>query len=68
MQDPLVYLNGSMTPLSEARISPILDRGFIFGDGVYKVILIDARKLFCADPLSGAPVPPSGENQYSKSA
>lgn len=45
MQDPLVYLNGSMTPLSEARI-PVLDRGFIFGDGVYEVIPIYGRKLF----------------------
>ncbi|MGE5622123.1 MAG: D-amino acid aminotransferase, partial [Bacillota bacterium] len=33
MQDPLVYLNGAFTPLSEAKI-PVLDRGFIFGDGV----------------------------------
>lgn len=39
MQDPLVYWNGSMTSLSEARI-PVLDRGFIFGDGVYEVIPI----------------------------
>ncbi|MFC5473128.1 D-amino acid aminotransferase [Paraherbaspirillum soli] len=48
MQDPLVYLNGSMTPLSEARI-PVLDRGFIFGDGVYEVVPIYARKLFRAE-------------------
>lgn len=45
MQDPLVYLNGAMTPLSEARI-PVLDRGFIFGDGVYEVIPMYARRLF----------------------
>lgn len=45
MQDPLVYLNGAMTPLSEARI-PVLDRGFIFGDGVYEVIPIYARRPF----------------------
>jgi len=32
-----VYLNGSFLPLSEARISP-LDRGFLFGDGIYEVI------------------------------
>lgn len=43
--DPLVYLNGSMTPLSEAKIS-VLDRGFIFGDGIYEVIPIYARKPF----------------------
>ena len=34
---PIVYLNGAFMPLEEAKISP-LDRGFIFGDGVYEVI------------------------------
>ncbi|HJV53592.1 MAG TPA: D-amino acid aminotransferase [Noviherbaspirillum sp.] len=47
MQDPLVYLNGAFTPLSEAKI-PVLDRGFIFGDGVYEVIPMYARRLFRA--------------------
>ncbi len=47
MQDPLVYLNGAMTPLSEAKI-PVLDRGFIFGDGIYEVVPMYARKLFRA--------------------
>ncbi len=32
-----VYLNGSFMPASEARISP-MDRGFLFGDGIYEVI------------------------------
>jgi D-alanine transaminase len=45
MNDPLVYLNGEMTPLSEAKI-PVLDRGFIFGDGVYEVIPIYQRRMF----------------------
>jgi len=45
MSDPLVYLNGSLTPLSEAKI-PVLDRGFIFGDGIYEVIPVYARKMF----------------------
>lgn len=31
------YLNGAYMPLEEARISP-LDRGFLFGDGIYEVI------------------------------
>ena len=39
--DPLVYLSVSgeaqMVPLSEARV-PVLDRGFIFGDGIYEVV------------------------------
>ena len=34
---PTVYLNGNFMPIDEAKISP-LDRGFIFGDGVYEVI------------------------------
>lgn len=45
MDDPFVYLNGTMTPLSEARIS-VLDRGFIFGDGIYEVIPVYRRKPF----------------------
>jgi D-alanine transaminase len=39
MISPMVYLNGSFVPLEEARIS-VLDRGFLFGDGVYEVIPI----------------------------
>ena len=34
---PTVYLNGEYMPIEDAKISP-LDRGFIFGDGVYEVI------------------------------
>ncbi len=37
MQEQTVYLNGEFMPLSEARI-PVLDRGFIFGDGIYEVV------------------------------
>tara|TARA_Y100000385_G_scaffold145519_1_gene151123 strand:+ start:117 stop:974 length:858 start_codon:yes stop_codon:yes gene_type:complete len=33
----IAYLNGDFIPLTEARISP-MDRGFLFGDGVYEVI------------------------------
>ena len=32
-----VYLNGVYLPMDEARISP-MDRGFLFGDGIYEVI------------------------------
>ncbi|EED32660.1 D-alanine aminotransferase [gamma proteobacterium NOR5-3] len=32
-----VYLNGEFMPMSEAKISP-MDRGFLFGDGIYEVI------------------------------
>lgn len=34
---PVVWLNGNFLPLRDAHISP-LDRGFLFGDGVYEVI------------------------------
>jgi D-alanine transaminase len=33
----MVYLNGAMMPMDEAKISP-MDRGFLFGDGIYEVI------------------------------
>lgn len=36
------YLNGAITPMPEARISPF-DRGFIFGDGIYEGIAIYGR-------------------------
>lgn len=42
------YLNGIFMPVSEARISP-LDRGFIFGDGIYEVIPAYGGKLFRLD-------------------
>ena len=37
MSEPVVYLNGQFLPVSQAHIS-VLDRGFLFGDGVYEVI------------------------------
>ena len=40
-----VYLNGQFMPIDEARI-PVLDRGFIFGDGVYEVIPVYSRRAF----------------------
>ena len=45
---PSAYLNGVLLPLSEVRISP-LDRGFLFGDGVYEVIPAYEGKLFQLD-------------------
>ena len=33
----IAYLDGAYLPIEEARISP-LDRGFLFGDGVYEVV------------------------------
>ena len=40
-----VYLNGAFMPIEEAYI-PVLDRGFIFGDGVYEVIPVYSRRAF----------------------
>lgn len=45
--DP-VYLNGQFLPLSEAGISP-LDRGFLYGDGVYELIPVYSRRPFRLD-------------------
>jgi D-alanine transaminase len=44
----MVYLNGRFIPLEEARV-PVLDRGFIFGDGVYEVIPVYSRHPFRLD-------------------
>lgn len=44
----LVYLNGAYLPLVEAKI-PVLDRGFIFGDGVYEMIPVYDRRPFRLD-------------------
>jgi D-alanine transaminase len=41
----MIYLNGEFMPIEEARI-PVLDRGFIFGDGVYEVIPVYSRRPF----------------------
>jgi D-alanine transaminase len=40
-----VYLNGEYLDLQEARI-PVLDRGFLFGDGVYEVIPVYGGRPF----------------------
>ncbi|MDO5103636.1 MAG: D-amino acid aminotransferase [Lautropia sp.] len=45
MADEIVYLNGTFLPLAEAHI-PVLDRGFIFGDGIYEVVPVYQGKPF----------------------
>ena len=51
MTSPIAYFNGQLLPLDRISISP-LDRGFIFGDGVYEVIpvydgvMLHAREHF----------------------
>ena len=44
-EDAIVHLNGEFMPIGEARV-PVLDRGFIFGDGVYEVVPVYGRKPF----------------------
>ncbi|HTI47444.1 MAG TPA: D-amino acid aminotransferase [Casimicrobiaceae bacterium] len=43
--EQIVYLNGSFVALPDAKIS-VLDRGFIYGDGVYEVIPVYRRRAF----------------------
>ena len=47
--DDLCYLNGEYLPLSSARI-PVLDRGFIFGDGIYEVVPVYRKRPFRLEP------------------
>lgn len=50
--NPIVYLNGEFLPLDQARV-PVMDRGFLFGDGVYEVIPVYDRQPFrLADHLA----------------
>ena len=44
----ICYLNGDFLPLNEARVS-VLDRGFIFGDAVYEVILASGGRIFALE-------------------
>jgi D-alanine transaminase len=41
----IVYLNGEFVALADAKI-PVLDRGFIYGDGVYEVVPVYGRHAF----------------------
>lgn len=42
------FLNGAFLPLADAKVS-VLDRGFVFGDGVYEVVPVYSRKPFRLD-------------------
>jgi len=42
---PIAYLNGAFLPLEQAQV-PVLDRGFLFGDGIYEVIPVYGGRLF----------------------
>ena len=45
LPDTLCYLNGEYTPLNLAKVS-VLDRGFLFGDGIYEVVPVYGRQVF----------------------
>src|SRR5437763_16502805 len=41
----MIHLNGEFMPIEQAKIS-VLDRGFIFGDGVYELVPVYSRVPF----------------------
>ncbi|MBK8062787.1 MAG: D-amino acid aminotransferase [Betaproteobacteria bacterium] len=43
-----VFLNGQFLPIEEAKV-PVLDRGFIFGDGIYEFVPVYSRTPFRLD-------------------
>jgi len=50
--DSIAYVNGAFVPLAEAKIS-ILDRGFLFADGIYEVsAVLDGKLVDNASHLS----------------
>jgi len=44
----MVFLNGKFMPVDQARV-PVLDRGFIFGDGIYELVPVYSRIPFRLD-------------------
>ncbi|MSQ53930.1 MAG: D-amino acid aminotransferase [Betaproteobacteria bacterium] len=44
----MVFLNGKFMPIEDAKI-PVLDRGFIFGDGIYELVPVYSRVPFRMD-------------------
>jgi D-alanine transaminase len=50
--DRIAYINGSFVPLAEAKVS-VLDRGFLFADGIYEVAaVLDGRLIDNASHLA----------------
>ena len=48
LPDSLCFLNGEYSRLRDAKVS-VLDRGFLFGDGVYEVVPVYGQRLFRFD-------------------
>jgi len=45
MAEMTVFLNGKLLPSEQATVS-VLDRGFIFGDGIYELVPVYSRVPF----------------------
>jgi len=45
ISDRIVFLNGEYLPIQQAKVS-VLDRGFLFGDGIYEVMPVYAGRIF----------------------
>ena len=48
MTDLTCFLNGQFKPVSQASVN-VMDRGFIFGDGIYEVVPVYGKRLFRFD-------------------
>lgn len=48
MSENIVYLNGCYVPVEKATVS-VMDRGFLFGDGIYEVVPVFGNKLLRLD-------------------
>lgn len=48
MTKNIVYLNGHYLPIEDAKVS-VMDRGFLFGDGIYEVVPVFGSKLLRLD-------------------
>ncbi|MEK6538196.1 MAG: aminotransferase class IV, partial [Nitrospirota bacterium] len=42
----LIFINGNLLPQDEAKVS-VLDRGFLYGDGVFETLRAYSGKIFC---------------------
>ena len=60
------YLNGEFSTLREAKVS-VMDRGFIFGDGVYEVVPVYAGRPFRFAAAHGSPGPQPGRVAHRQS-
>src|SRR5262249_54552050 len=52
LPDTLCYLDAAYLPVRDPRVS-LLDRGFLFGDGLYEVVPVYGKRLFRFDEHMG---------------